>query len=295
MNTSRRGFTVVELVLAAIIGVFVAGAATASMSQFLKARRAAQARQEAFSRAENAVARIAQDLQNVARDPELMYAQVSVRSGGATGTDELLLLVNSLTPIRGDRWVSEGDLYEVQYRIAPRRDGGLALWRRVDQAFDEYLDSGGIATPIVPGVVSMSIQAMDSVEWYEAWESDTDGMPHAVRVTVVATSNDGTTRIAARRVVAMDRVPLIPEEEVPTTTRERTTTQPTTPGGTGRQPAGRGGAGGGGAGGGGGGGPGGGGAGGPGRGGGGAGGGGAGGGGGGGTPAPAVPRRGGGG
>ncbi|MDX2130680.1 MAG: type II secretion system protein [Planctomycetota bacterium] len=303
-----RGFTLIELILAAVIGVFVAGAAVTSVSQFLRARKSAGARQEAFSRAESAAARIARDLQNVARNADLTYAQVSVRPGlGAAGDgDELLLMVNSLTPVRGDDLSPEGDLHEVQYRVAPSASGGLALWRRVDPGFDEFIDAGGMASPEVIGVVSLSIDASDGIDWFDAWESDTDGMPHAVRVTVIAASDDGTTRVTARRTIAVDRVPLEPEID-PAAEDESESSEPRTPsssgtggggtggGGTGGGGTGGGGTGGGGTGGGGtgGGGTGGGGTGGGGTGGGGTGGGGTGGGGRGAAPAPTSTRGGG--
>ncbi|CAG1003604.1 hypothetical protein PHYC_03078 [Phycisphaerales bacterium] len=254
LSNARRpgGFTLIELVLASVIGVLVAGAVMSSMSQFLRARSVVNARQQAFSRADAAASRIAIDIQNVIRDQDLLYAQVAILNGlSLTGDgDELLLLAKGTRPVRGDRFSPEGEDFEVQYRVEPNPvDDRPALWRRVDPGFDPYLDGGGVAAPIVAGVTSLSLNAYDGVNWYDEWQSDEVGMPHAIKVTVVGTSDDGKVRATARRIVAIDRVPLPPPEEEDSDSGETTPTSPS--GNSGSGATGGGGAGGGGTGGGG--------------------------------------------
>ncbi|MCX5690628.1 MAG: prepilin-type N-terminal cleavage/methylation domain-containing protein [Planctomycetota bacterium] len=217
---STRGFTLVELVVASVIAVIIAGATATAMSQMIKARGASTSHQQAFSRADGVATRISIDLLNAIRNANLAYCRVSIISSGAPNAprDELLVLMRSLRPLRGES--SEGDEYEAQYRIAPAAaaDGTVSdtFWRRVDQAHDEVLDGGGIATPIAPGAVSLSFTATDGQDWFDDWDSDTDGLPHAVRVVVVARSDDGKTTATARRVVAIDRVPIAPVDETDT-------------------------------------------------------------------------------
>ena len=69
-----------------------------------------------------------------------------------------------------------------------------------------YVDAQGTAR---------SVEASDGSEWFGAWNSDSDGLPHLVRVTVTARSDDGTGVATFRRVVAVDRVPIppVPMEE----------------------------------------------------------------------------------
>jgi type II secretion system protein J len=231
----RRGFTLVELVLAAVIGVFVAGAVTASLSQMIRARGASQSRQQAHSRAESAASRIAVDLRNVVRDSDLRFAQVAVTTGTGPGGNGLILLAKGTRPVRGDVFTPEGENYEVQYRVEVGAGGIPVLWRRVDPAFDPYIDGGGVAAPTVPGVVSLKVMAYDGQEWYEEWRSDEHGMPHAVRVTVEARSDDGRYRATARRVVAIDRVPLPAEtaSEASPAGGSGAGPQPSSPGGSG--------------------------------------------------------------
>jgi len=58
------------------------------------------------------------------------------------------------------------------------------LWRRRDALPDVYPDAGGVATPIVEGVLGMRIQAFDGLDWRDEWDSDYDGLPLGLRMTL---------------------------------------------------------------------------------------------------------------
>lgn len=199
--------------MATMVGVLIAGATATSISQMYRARNDSRAHHQAFQRADTAAARIALDVAAALRRSDLLQQKVMVLNGGAPGAerDELLVLVSSQRPLRGIDGEPEGGEYEVQYRVQPGADGREALWRRMDIAHDDYIDGGGIASPIAGAVVSLSVVAADGTgEWLDAWDSDSDGMPHAVKVLVSAAADDGRTTATALRVVAIDRVPLPP-------------------------------------------------------------------------------------
>jgi hypothetical protein len=196
-----------------MIGVLIAGATAASMAQLFRARASSADHEQAFSRADGAAAQIALDLTNALRRNDPLQQKVAVINGGSPGQerDEVLMLMHSLRPVRGIDGQPEGDEFESQYRIMPAADGKDALWHRVDMAHDEYVDAGGIASPIAGGIVALSIQANDGTDqWFDEWDSDSDGLPHAVRISVTAKSDDGMASATAVRLVALDRVPLPP-------------------------------------------------------------------------------------
>jgi general secretion pathway protein J len=213
----RRAFTLVELVVGIVIAALLAAAAATAISQLVRARTAAVAHRQAFSRASDAAARIALDLAGVTRDLNLANSKVQVTTFGPPNAarDELLLLVRSSRPVRGLSEITgaaEGSDQEVQYRI--KDDAGKpTLWRRTDVALDGIVDGGGIASPIIAGVSTLSLEVFDGSAWKESWDSDSDGLPYAVRVVVTASSDDASISATARRVVAIDRVPLPPREE----------------------------------------------------------------------------------
>jgi type II secretion system protein J len=210
----RPAFTLVELIVAAIITVLIAGATTTALSQLLRARQGAAARQQATSRAFAAADMIARDAAECARDSDLLFAKVQVTDAGDDGAerDGLLMLVRTLRRVRGLDDYPEGADFEVQYRVEDSPDGPT-LWRRADPALDEAIDGGGLATPVSPGIVALSIEASDDQDWWPLWDSDSEGLPRGLRVSVTGTDDEGRLRVTARRVIALDRTPLPPPEK----------------------------------------------------------------------------------
>jgi prepilin-type N-terminal cleavage/methylation domain-containing protein len=214
-RSQARAFTLAELIVALVVGLIVAGATVTTLSSFTRSRARAQARQEAFARADAAAARIAGDVMQTTRESELLFAKVSVTSGGegSSERDSLLLWVRSLKPVRGRGDVPEGADAEVQFKLLPDSSGKTALWRRADAPPDRAVDAGGVAQAMVRGVSSLKFEASDGFSWFDAWDSDRDGYPHAIRVTTTAQSDDGKVSMTARRVVSIDRVPIPPPAE----------------------------------------------------------------------------------
>jgi prepilin-type N-terminal cleavage/methylation domain-containing protein len=229
----RRGFTAVELIVGIVIVSLLAGATATSISRLVAARGAVSGQRQAFARASDAASRIALDLANAVRDADLLQCKIEITDserGGLAGvarqsSDELLLVMRSLRPARGlytQTGFNEGDEYEAHYRLDARAGGagarnesraGMRLLRRLDPALDGFVGGGGVAGAVVDGVASLSIEAYDGTKWFASWDSDRDGLPHAVRVEVVGVSEDGVRTATVRRVVAIDRVPIEPESE----------------------------------------------------------------------------------
>lgn len=233
-----RGFTIAEIIVAVIITAFVAAATSVALTQAARARDASTAKVEARARAELAAGRIAQDIENTVRHEEVFFSRVKVTDGNAGGIarDELLVYSRSLKLIRTRSEQGEGGEYEVQFRLdnvprgvvpPPTRvtrgeslGTPLALWRRADPVPDDVPDGGGIAAAIVDGVLSLEIQAYDGTTWFNSWESDSDGYPHAISIQVTATDDRGRYQAICRRVIALDRTPL---PTAPVVTDETTT------------------------------------------------------------------------
>ncbi len=214
------GFTIVEVIAASVVITLVAGGTVMALGRSIKSRDAATARYEAFTRASAAAEAIARDLQSAAREPDLVRTKVGVLSGGDLGSerDQLLLTVESSRPIRAPRpdgtmIQPEAPTAEVHYRLQNAATGfdapgTLTLWRRADPLPDRFPDAGGVAAPIVPGIISLSVQASDGIEWLDRWDSDSLGYPRLIRVTVTAMAGSPSRLVTARRTVAIDRVPL---------------------------------------------------------------------------------------
>jgi type II secretion system protein J len=224
---ARRGFTLIELVVAGTVAALVLGAVTFSLSQVGRARLIATERTEAFQRAGTALESIRRDVAAVMRDEDLFLCRFllttdepSVRNGG-NDRSELLLFSESMRSIQPIEYQGEGREYETHYRIEDD-ELGAALWRRRDAVPDEVPDGGGMAEPIADGVVGLLVEASDGLgSWRPEWDSDIDGIPMLVRITVTAVGTPvgqdatrDTTEVTLRTMVAIDRV-IEPKEDEP--------------------------------------------------------------------------------
>jgi type II secretion system protein J len=216
---SRLGFTLIELVVAGTIAAMVLMAVTFALAQLSKTRNIARERVEAFQRASMSIEAVRRDIAAIIRTDDLFDTrfllttrEASARTGGYERSD-LLMFNISLRPIHPIEYQGEGREYETQYRVEDD-ELGSALWRRRDMAPDERPDGGGLAEPIADGVVGFLVEASDGEGgWRNEWDSDVDGVPKLVRVTVTATgipvgadSVGLTPDVDLRTVIAIDRV-----------------------------------------------------------------------------------------
>ena len=188
---AKRGFTIIELVVAIIIAAIISGAVASSLSQLSRARDVSRIRMTASRRATDALESIRRDVQSTLRSDDLfetrlrLAPEVARSSIGEVDRDQLLLFATRLRPIRSIDYSGEGSEYETQYRIEEDRDGA-ALWRRRDAVPDEFEDAGGIAQSVGDGVIGVRFEAFDGQSWVQDWDSDMDGLPISIRATVTA-------------------------------------------------------------------------------------------------------------
>ena len=188
---AKRGFTIIELVVAIMIAAIISGAVASSLSQLAKARDISRIHMTASRRATDALESIRRDVQSTVRSDDLfdtrlrLAPEVARTPNGEVDRDQMLLFATRLRPIRSIEYSGEGNEYETQYRIEEDRDGP-ALWRRRDAVPDEFEDAGGIAEPIGDGVVALRFEAFDGEGWVQEWDSDVDGLPISIRATVTA-------------------------------------------------------------------------------------------------------------
>jgi len=228
IRAQRRAFTLVELVVAIAVSAIVIVTVSSALSRISKTRDVARTRLEAVTRANAALDAIRRDLASTVRDGDLYFTRILLKDAptfsayGSVDRDEILVYNNRLRPMRRDDYAGEGGEYESQYRIEDDRAGSV-LWMRRDSVPDEMGEGGGMAIPVVDGIVGLQIQAYDGESWYDDWDSDLFGLPWALRVTIVATgespdnpsSDPMTSTVSLRTQIPIDRVvpPPPPPEE----------------------------------------------------------------------------------
>jgi hypothetical protein len=215
----------VELLIAGVITAFLLGAVSVCLRQLTDARLRSRMNLEAYVRADAALAALRRDVISVLRDPDLFFTRFLLFDGtensplGHLDRDEFIVFNTALRPIRDLDFMGDGMEFETQYRI--QEDAlGAVLWQRRDAVPDEYPRGGGTVTPLAAGVVSLGVEAYDGDLWYPEWDSDYDGLPRAVRITVTASGQRAgedaydAPLATLRTVVPIDRV-LPPPQEPP--------------------------------------------------------------------------------
>jgi len=170
------------------------------------------------------------NLISLTRSDDLFDCQFYLTDGvqrtaiGEVDRDEVLFFNTALRPVRDIDYNGEGLEYETQYRVEDD-SLGPALWHRRDPVPDQYTFGGGQASPLVEGIVGLSFEAYDGFEWLSEWRSDDQGLPKAVRITLIASGHrmgedpyEDTSFTTLRTVVPFDRVTplqeyLLPSEE----------------------------------------------------------------------------------
>jgi type II secretion system protein J len=212
----RRGFTMLEFILAGILLAMVLVAMGMAMQQVVKARNATRGRVDAHIRADAALRMIRRDLVSLLRREDLFYTRVLLtenwvmREGEEVSRDEILVFNNRMQSTRDLLYNGDGMEFETQYRVEDD-DLGPMLWQRRDPMPDAYPEGGGIVTPVVEGIMGLDLQAWNGIDWLDEWDSDEDGLPWAFRVTVTATGaapgqpTDNQPIAVLRTVVPIDR------------------------------------------------------------------------------------------
>ncbi len=212
----RRGFTIIELMVAGMMATIVLGGITVSLSQLGSAKGVSRQRLEAFSRCDSAIRTLRRDVITTLRRGDLFHTRILISDyndrfqGEIVNQDELLVFDGAIRANKEIDFNGEGMEYETQFRIEPN-EVSSALWKRRDAILDDNPVGGGMATPIAEGIIALQFEAFDGLSWYPEWDSDELGIPEAIRISVTSTGmlNEDERYapvVTLRTIVPLDRV-----------------------------------------------------------------------------------------
>ena len=213
---NRRGFTIIELMVAGMMATIVLGGITISLSQLGSAKAISRQRLEAFSRCDTAIRTLRGDVITTLRRGDLFHTRLLITDathrfqGDIVNQDELLVFDGELRANKEIDFNGEGMEYETQFRLETN-DVSSALWKRRDAILDDNPIGGGMATPIADGIIALQFEAFDGISWFPEWDSDEMGIPHALRITVTSTGMQyegemHAALVSLRTIVPLDRV-----------------------------------------------------------------------------------------
>ena len=195
---SPRGFTLLEVLLASIIGAFIALVAVGALRAVTAGRTLVYRNIAAADELRYALEQIRTDLENIYRDTD--SANFRFVGGYIESADDLVtslrMRIISNAPAR--RQQPESDVYEVEYFLASPEDladpeAAPSLMRRlcpiVGNEIDE-LTQGGMLTAIAKNIVAFEVRYFDGLEWLPEWPLERNAFPQMVEVILPVIESD---------------------------------------------------------------------------------------------------------
>jgi type II secretion system protein J len=186
MVIRRAGFTLVEVLVASTIGVFIALVAVGALRTVTVSSDVVDRNIAAASELRFAANMIARDLVNIYRDDEsdnTRFIGMVQELSADIVTSNLVFYSVGRTKARVGQ--PEGDVYEVEYALA-MDDERSVLTRRLWPNPNKELEPGGVLTVIAEDIEAFYVQYYDGEEWADEWPEEMESMPHLVEVTIIA-------------------------------------------------------------------------------------------------------------
>ena len=214
MDVRKSGFTLVEVLLASMIGAFVALVAVGTLRAISASAEMLENNISTSSEARFASKMIARDLMNLYRDKNSKRSKLV---GLVEKTDEGLVSCLSFYTVgrtKARTEEPEGDVYEVEYYLCSRKAGSLlkkedksALMRRLWPNPDKDAQPGGIMTAIAEDIDVFEVKYFDGEEWQIEWPEELESLPELVEVTIVASRQGGADMAIESFIVNFPRSP----------------------------------------------------------------------------------------
>ncbi len=165
----NKGFTLIELMLSAVILTIIISVVYACFRGALSAHKRTEAKIELYQNARIALEQISMDVRSTFADSQFIGFD---RTSGDNDTDVLDFVTVKGGFSEGDS-VDYYDLYEVGYFIdsdASTLEEGLQ--RRVQKIPDNDVQTGGIVSELAPMVKSLDLKYKDKSQWKSTWGID---------------------------------------------------------------------------------------------------------------------------
>lgn len=201
ITASRRGFTLVEVLISAALMSIILVAAYLCLHGAVASQKVIEPRATVFQNARVAMALMSADLRSacpLSKDSDFLGMH---RTIGSTPADNLDFATHNYTPRRA----GEGDYCQISLYLDKDSQTGLyTLFRRRNPAIALDPLSGGTREEIATGLVGLQFDYYDGYEWYENWgevdrrsksrtsrkeQYNLEGLPEAVRITMWFDSN----------------------------------------------------------------------------------------------------------
>ncbi len=183
----NAGFTLVELLVATMLGTFIALVAVGTLRAITTSSEMVNSNIDSAAEIRFASSLISTDLMNLYRDQtsanmKLVGTTQEVGQGAAAS---LTFYTVARAKARPDQ--PEADVYEVQYFLAQDQEQS-ALFRRIWPYPDpnDEADPGGVLAVIAEDIDVFEVRYFDGAEWSNEWPEDMQTIPQLVEVNIIS-------------------------------------------------------------------------------------------------------------
>lgn len=188
---AHQGFTLLELLIASIIGSFIALVAVGALRAVTAGRTLVYRNIAAADEIRFAVELLRNDFENMVRDDTAQSRIVgSFAEQNQDMVTSLKMRIISGAPARPQQ--PESDIYEVEYFLGGSDEQSMLMRRLCPIVGHENteLTRGGILTAIAQNIVAFEVRYFDGAEWQIEWPAEQNLLPQIVEATLTAVEID---------------------------------------------------------------------------------------------------------
>jgi general secretion pathway protein J len=176
----KHGFTLFEVVVASLIGTFIAMTAVAALRAVTAGREKLAVMNAAAGEARFGANMVRTDLENIYRDRNSQYTKFvgSIDEGGQQSGSRIIFYAVSTAKARPQ--LPEGDVYEIEYFMLSSGQRS-SLCRRLWPNPSENSMPGGIVTTVAENVTGFTVRYFDGQNWLLEWPQG-QNLPEMVEV-----------------------------------------------------------------------------------------------------------------
>jgi type II secretion system protein J len=217
---SNKGFTLLEMLIASMIGAFVILVGVGALRAVSSGSRVVENNFDAAAELRYAKSRIAADLVNIYRDKNYDYTKLLGTLQEVDGSLIPIITFYTVSRIKARTGQPEGDVYEVEYFLKKDEQNSV-LMRRQWPNPDPNSVPGGILSVIAEDIDLFAVRYFDGTDWLAEWTQDMGRLPVLVEVSLAAKIK-GTNELVGDAFIA--KLPVIEADQ--TATIQQTSTGP---------------------------------------------------------------------
>jgi type II secretion system protein J len=182
-KTHTSAFTLIELLLASIIGALIAASAVSVLRVAIISRQETHQHIEAAAPIRIAAAQIQQDLANLYR-PQTGQTKFIGSCDELADPPASRIIFHAVSRRKARPQLPEGDVYEIEYFLQ-QTDAGSCLMRRLWPNPNPDDSPAGILIPLAENIVGFEVAYYDGKDWVHQWPEQLNRVPNLMAVTLI--------------------------------------------------------------------------------------------------------------